>query len=80
MPDVTTPAPTPAAARVAVTRGDNLWRIAAVALTQHLGRAPHDDEIVPYWRRVIATNRATLRSGDPNLIYAGELIALPPLV
>jgi hypothetical protein len=59
--------------------GDNLWRIATTRLATQLGRAPSDAEIVPYWQRVIATNRATLRSGDPNLIHPGELIALPAL-
>jgi hypothetical protein len=63
-----------------VVGGDNLWRIAAARLESALRRAPTDAEIVPYWQRVIDTNRATLRSRDPNLIHPGEVITLPPLV
>jgi hypothetical protein len=64
-----------AAARYMVRPGDNLWRIAAAHLD-----TTDDDVIVCYWRRVVAANRATLRSGDPNLIFPGELVDLPPLV
>jgi nucleoid-associated protein YgaU len=34
--------------------------------------------ISPYWRAVIRANRAALRSGDPDLIFPGEWISLPP--
>jgi nucleoid-associated protein YgaU len=37
------------------------------------------DEISPYWRVVIETNREGLRSGDPDLIYPGETVVLPPV-
>jgi hypothetical protein len=60
-----------------VVAGDNLWTIARAELARRNGRAPADHDIVPYWSRVIAANRATLRSGDPNLIYPGEIVALP---
>jgi hypothetical protein len=79
-PPAPTERSTAAPTRVTVVRGDNLWRIAAVAVAHQLGRAPRDDEIVGFWRRVVDVNRATLRSGDPNLIYPGEQVALPPLV
>jgi len=52
-----------------VSRGDNLWRIAATA-------AGHED-IADYWRRLITANAGLLRSGDPDLIYPGEQIVLP---
>jgi hypothetical protein len=55
-----------------VVAGDNLWTIAAARLGTH--RAA---DIAPYWRRVVERNRPTLRSGDPNLIHPGELVALP---
>jgi hypothetical protein len=74
------PAPRPPAELHVVVAGDNLWRIAASRLAAALGRAPSDAEIVPYWQRVVEANRATLRSGDPNLIHPGEIVALPPLV
>ena len=61
-----------------VDGGDNLWVIA----DQHLraaGFEPTNAVITSYWRRVIEANRPTLRSGDPNLIYPGEIINLPPV-
>jgi nucleoid-associated protein YgaU len=71
------PPPTPREHHVVVP-GDNLWRIAATRLAAALGREPSDAEIAPYWQRVIAANRTTLRSGDPDLVFPGELVALPP--
>ncbi len=70
------PAPAPpslASDRYVVAAGDNLWDIAAA----HLG---HDDEatVRAYWTLVVAQNQPALRSGDPDLIYPGEAIVLPP--
>lgn len=59
---------------VVVRAGDNLWVIAQRAL----GSATNA-EIAPYWRRVIAANTAKLRSHDPDLIFPGERVVLPPL-
>jgi nucleoid-associated protein YgaU len=56
-----------------VRPGDNLWAIARAALR---GNA-RDAEIAPYWEALIAANRSHLRSGDPNLIYPGEVLGLP---
>jgi nucleoid-associated protein YgaU len=80
-----TPAPNPAlapsrpAARThVVARGDNLWRIARAEVARVTGHhAPRDAEVAPYWQRLITANRTTLRSGDPSLIYPGEVVALP---
>ena len=36
-----------------------------------------NDAIARYWQRLIAANRTTLRSGDPSLIFPGEVITLP---
>ncbi len=65
-----------------VRGGDNLWTIARDHLAEVTGRdagalAEHD--VAAYWLEVVATNRATLRSGDPDLIYPGELVRLPPV-
>ena len=67
-----------AAEVVQVRSGDNLWVISRRHLTGALGRVPGNDEIAPYWREVIARNRPHLLSGNPDLIYPGEVIRLPP--
>jgi hypothetical protein len=69
------PDPGTTAARHTVVPGDNLWTIAAAHLRAHGSL----DGVAPYWRQVIAANRATLRSGDPNLIFPGEIVTLPPI-
>lgn len=81
LPLVVAPSPNPPAARAAteytVERGDNLWSIAASHLRGLDGSTPTMTAVDSYWRAVIAANRDTLRSGDPNLIYPGEIISLP---
>lgn len=76
-----TPRPSTASPRdpaVVVRAGDNLWVIAKRALEgEHL--AAGSNETARYWRRVIAANAGGLRSHDPNLIFPGEHIVLPPL-
>ncbi|MEX0864520.1 MAG: hypothetical protein WD269_06550 [Acidimicrobiia bacterium] len=62
---------------VEVERGDHLWKISERRLDDVLGREPADTEITPYWRQVIEVNRAGLRSGNPDLIFPGEVITLP---
>ena len=58
--------------------GDNLWRIARAEVSRATGVArPDDAAVARYWRRVIAANRTTLRSGDPSLIFPGEVVTLP---
>ncbi len=75
------PVPVPVAARTHVVMpGDNLWRIAATEVARATGVArPTDAAIVPYWHAVIERNRPTLRSGDPSLIFPGEIVTLPAL-
>jgi nucleoid-associated protein YgaU len=67
------PAPVPTVSTVVVTEGDHLWKISA----HHLGDDTPDEIIAPYWRRVIEVNTPHLRSGDPDLIYPGEVVELP---
>jgi nucleoid-associated protein YgaU len=62
-----------------VVKGDNLWAIAAARLSDAAGPSADSDRVAAYWRKVIELNRPTLRSGDPNLIYPGEMISLPPI-
>jgi nucleoid-associated protein YgaU len=71
--DTPEPAAIPhASRRYTVRPGDNLWSIARATL----GGAA-DAEVAPYWDALIAANRSRLRSGDPNLIYPGEVLGLP---
>lgn len=78
LPLVTAPGRAPQ--RYEVQKGDNLWAISAHHLEAVTGRSDlGNSAIARYWRRVIETNRESLRSGDPDLIYPGERIELPPL-
>lgn len=70
-----------ASAVYVVQPGDNLWKIAH----HHLATDPDRPlatitakEVRRYWVQLVQTNRYTIRSADPNLIYPGENIALPP--
>lgn len=60
-----------------VEEGDNLWSIADRHLVETLGSEPAIAALTAYWRTLIDANTPTLRSGDPNLIYPGEIIELP---
>jgi hypothetical protein len=63
--------PAPSHAIHVIVPGEHLWSIAA----DHVA----GDEIARYWRRVVELNRSRLRSGDPNLVYPGVVVELPPL-
>lgn len=69
-----TPAPTPTRDH-RVAPGDHLWAIAEAAVARAQGRPPTDAEIAPYWRAVLAANP---QLADPDLIFPGDLIHLPP--
>ena len=61
-----------------VGAGDNLWLIAArqvAGIDRPVAEVPAA-EIVHYWHALIARNGPHLRSGDPNLIFPGEVIVL----
>lgn len=82
------PSPTPprpsrtATGEHTVVPGDNLWTISRDRLAQVTGRNPRDltdHEIAVYWLRVIDANQSHLRSHNPNLIFPGEVIRLPPV-
>lgn len=42
-----------------------------------LGRTPSIEEVSTYWRNLVAANLAEIRSGNADLIYPGEVVALP---
>jgi len=65
-----------------VAPGDDLWALAAARWAATRGIAPADvadAEIAPYWVAVCERNRGALASGDPNLIFPGEVVTLPPV-
>lgn len=64
---------------VVVRPGDNLWDLAARRMNKSLGRPAADHEVVPYWLEMIQANEERIRSGDPDLIFPGEVILLPPV-
>lgn len=63
--------------KVIVVKGDHLWKISKRHLEARIQRPPANAEISPYWRDVIEHNVDDLRSGDPDLIYPGEVIEMP---
>lgn len=65
--------------RYTVTPGDHLWGIAERTLTAAWGRTPSPGELLGYWRQVLAANASRLASGDPDLIFPGEVIDLPAI-
>jgi len=81
-PAPATPAPAPTAGAMhAVTRGEHLWSIAAGQVARATGRPPADlspADVALYWLRVVELNRHRLHSGNPNLVYPGEVVELPP--
>lgn len=60
-----------------VQPGDHLWKISSEHLAEMLERSPTNSEIGPHWLLTIEKNRETLKSGDPDLIFPGEVLALP---
>ncbi len=63
-----------------VRPGDNLWFIADQTLAAAWGRPPSDRQVAGYWMNVIAANRSRLPDpSDPSLLFAGDLIILPPV-
>lgn len=62
-----------------VAPGDHLWHIAEATLAEAWGRAPTDDEVAPFWARVVEVNRARLVDpDDPDLIHPGQRMRVPP--
>jgi len=61
-----------------VEPGQCFWSIAQAQLERAWSREPTVAEIVPYWQRLIAANRAVL--GDPHnadLVFPGQVFTLP---
>ncbi len=64
--------------RPATASGSSRPSTSPVRPADHRG-AVADVEIAPYWARVCDHNRDSLRSGDPNLVFPGERVTMPPL-
>ncbi|MGI8516922.1 MAG: LysM peptidoglycan-binding domain-containing protein [Acidimicrobiia bacterium] len=62
---------------VTVQRGDSMWLLAERRLRELRDHNVTDADIAPYWLAVIAANTGRIRSGDPDLIFPGELLLLP---
>jgi hypothetical protein len=60
-----------------VQHGNCFWQIASDHLSDTLGREVSDHEVAAYWRALIEHNRSRLVTGDPNLLFAGQVIELP---
>lgn len=65
------------AALYTVQPGDNMWSITAACLTAREG-PPSAERTAEVWRRVIELNRDRIISGNPDLIFPGEQLLLPP--
>lgn len=69
----------PALESYEVAAGDNLWSIALAHLSESTEERPSEGAVAAYWVELIAANLANLTSNDPDLIYPGERIVLPPI-
>jgi hypothetical protein len=59
--------------------GDSFWSVASAHLTDLAGRAPDGAELDAYWRALMAANPDASPTGDPDLLYAGTVLILPPV-
>lgn len=60
--------------------GDSLWRVAEVTVTDAWGRTPPEEVVGHYWWQLVAFNRPHLPDpSNPDLVFPGDVITLPPL-
>ena len=72
--------PAPVDSRRTVASGDSFWSIAHDTLAEAAGRPLHDREVAAYWKQLIDANRDMLVvPGDVDLIFPGQVVALPPV-
>lgn len=70
----------PAAGLTLVQPGQSFWTIAVSTEQERLGRAPTPREVAGYWVSLVDANLPRLvRPGDPDLLYAGQALLLPPM-
>ena len=71
------PAPRPPSTWT-VRAGDSLWAIAERTLAEAWLQPPTDDEVDPYWRRLVEQNRQRLPDpANPDLIHPDLEVHLP---
>jgi hypothetical protein len=65
---------------IIVEPGQSFWSIAEATESRLLGRSPTTREVALYWVALVDANASRLvRQGDPNLVYVGQSILLPPM-
>jgi nucleoid-associated protein YgaU len=63
-----------------VRAGESLWSIAYDVVAQSLKRAPTDGDVALYWHTLVDAHRPLLVDpDDPDLIFPGEVVRLPPV-
>jgi hypothetical protein len=61
-----------------VHAGDTFWSIAEEALADHRGSSPPQNDVIRYWRQLIAVNHPNLAApGNPDLLVPGQALVLP---
>ena len=74
------PPPAPEAQTVTLAPGDHLWAVAERTLAAAQDRRPPEREVVRYWRSLVELNRSDLPDpADPDLVFPGDVIRLPPV-
>ena len=70
----------PAPATWTIRPGDHLWGVASAVLADAWGRPGTDSEVTPYWTALVEENRAGLADpSNPDLVFAGQVMRLPPV-
>ncbi|MEX0705784.1 MAG: hypothetical protein WD041_04130, partial [Nitriliruptoraceae bacterium] len=63
-----------------VKEGEHFWSIAETTLEDARGAPPSEDQTASYWRELIDANQDRLLPPfDPDLIYPGQTLFLPPV-
>jgi hypothetical protein len=63
-----------------IARGDHLWHVSEATLERQLGTRPDDAAIAAYLGRLVQANRERLVTpDDPDLVFAGQQLVLPPV-
>lgn len=60
-----------------VQPGDSMWSVSSAYLRRNREDPVPGHEVMRIWRQVVDLNRGRVRSGDPDLIFPGEILLLP---